>query len=388
MVLFDTVGRFDPGPRRHPESTYQFLNRCSKGGCDEVRTELERWFARYPGTYQARLRAHFLSDFQAAFFELLLHQLLLVTGYEVDVEPEIPDSTHHPDFLATRGSNRFYLEAAVATGKTDENRRADAAEDAFVGEINKNLSSPNFFIGIRKLDIPSGKCPSTKKIIKGLEAYLGQLDPDVLTQQLAVGGLERLPSWKYKDENVNLEIDPVPKSPSARGKPGLRAVGIYPMRSRWGGTDRALRGKLSDKAGKYGRLDHPYLIAINSISEWGTDRDDVLQSLFGSERLLLRPNEEIQTDRAPDGLFIGPSGPRNTRVSGVLVATAYPWALPHSRTELFHHPWAAKPLSADVLPLPQVASDGASLVDRAGQPIHRILGISDDWPTGPLVDDD
>ncbi len=338
--------------------------------------------------HQTKLKGHFRSDFHAAFFELLLHQLLVQTGYAVEVEPEISHSTKRPDFLATKGPTRFYLEAGVATDKTDEERRADAAEDAFVGEINKNLSSPNFFVGIRELRIPSGKCPSAKTIIRALEAHLNQLDPDLVTQQLAVSGLDNLPSWKYKDENVTLEIEPVPKSAAARGKPGLRAVGIYPVRSRWGGTDRALRNKLSDKTGKYGRLDYPYLIAINSISEWGTERSEIVESLFGSEHLVVRPHEEVQSGRARDGVFVGPSGPRNTRVSAVLVATAYAWALPKAQVELFHHPWAAKPLLTDVLPVHQVVLEGERLVDKIGQPIHRVFGLADDCPTGPLTDDE
>jgi len=386
LLLFDTLVRSDPSLRRHTESTYQFLNRCSKPGCDDIRTELERWFALYPDDHQGRLRIQFLSDFHSAFFELLLHQLLLQMGYDIEIEPDVPGTDNHPDFLATRGTTRFYLEAAVATDKTDAERRMEAAENALLDSIN-TISSPNFFLGVRRLEIPQGRRPSANKIVNALQAYLSELDPDLLTEQLKAGGLDSLPTWKYKDDNVSLEIEPVPKSPAARGKPGLRAIGMYPMRSRWGGTDKAVRSKLLDKAGKYGRLDHPYIIAINSISEWGTERGEVLESLFGSERLVVRPNEEVRADRAADGLFIGPAGPRNTRVSGVLVATAYAWALPQSRFELFHHPWAAKPLPRDALPLPQVLREGELLREQPGEAIHRILGIPDEWPNGPLAED-
>src|SRR5206468_10422289 len=54
-----------------------------------------------------------------------------------------------------------------------------------------------------------GRRPSANKIVNALQAYLSELDPDLLTEQLKAGGLDSLPTWKYKDDNVSLEIEPV-----------------------------------------------------------------------------------------------------------------------------------------------------------------------------------
>jgi len=302
------------------------------------------------------------------------------------VEPDIPGSENRPDFLARRRGTQLYLEAAVATDKTDDERRSQAVENALLDAINK-IHSPNFFINIRELEIPRGKQPSAKKIIAGLRKYLEGLDPDALTEQLKSHGLSGLPTWNYSDDTVRVQIEPVPKSLEARGKPGLRPIGIYPIQSRVGGTDRALRGKLVAKSGKYGRLHHPFVIAVNSISEWGTERSEALEALFGTERVTFRPGKEPQLGRAPDGLFIGPTGPRNTRVSAVLIATAWAWALPQSRIELFHHPWAANRLDLEALPFPQVILENQVFAERPGEPIHRILGLPDSWPGGPVTAD-
>jgi hypothetical protein len=282
---------------------------------------------------------------------------------------------------------QLYLEAAVATDKTDDERRSQAVENALLDAINK-IQSPNFFINIRELHISRGKQPSAKKIIAGLRKYLEGLDPDALTEQLKTRGLSGMPAWIYSDDTVRVQVEPVPKSRDARGKPGLRPIGIYPIQSRVGGTDRALRGKLLDKSGKYGRLDHPFVIAVNSISEWGTERSEALEALFGTERVTFRPGTEPQLGRAPDGFFIGPSGPRNTRVSAVLIATAWAWALPKSRIELFHHPWAASRLDVEALPFPQIILENQEFTERPGESIHRILGLPDDWPVGPIAADE
>lgn len=46
--------------------------------------------------------------------------------------------------------------------------------------------------------------------------------------------------------------------------------------------------KAIDEKSRYGSLDHPYVIAINVLNEFGVDRIDVFNALFGDETWVQR----------------------------------------------------------------------------------------------------
>jgi hypothetical protein len=87
------------------------------------------------------------------------------------------------------------------------------------------------------------------------------------------------------------------------------------------------------------------VVAVNCVTRWGVDDDDIVEALFGTEQLIFyRGDQTPIPTRQKDGAFMGPDGPWNTRVSGVLIATLYPWNLGSARFELYVNPWAAKSL--------------------------------------------
>jgi hypothetical protein len=132
MRLFDEVDRHDKGPARYAEPQFPYLNRSARAAFSRTRQILETWFARYPVSGQADLRARFRyrndSLHHAAFFELFLHELLLRLGYGVTVHPSPSQaSTRRPDFLAESPSGGcFYVEAVVATDESEEDGAARA----------------------------------------------------------------------------------------------------------------------------------------------------------------------------------------------------------------------------------------------------------------------
>lgn len=63
----------------------------------------------------------------SAHFELALHDLLLRSGCKaLAVEPDLEDAPRSPDFLARAPEGqRFYLEATLATGRSQSEEGAD-----------------------------------------------------------------------------------------------------------------------------------------------------------------------------------------------------------------------------------------------------------------------
>lgn len=99
------------------------------------------------------------------------------------------------------------------------------------------------------------------------------------------------------------------------------------------------------KAGKYGDLDLPFLVAINA-QEQHLDRIDMMEALFGKEGYLMsRESEDVRMVREPNGLWTSATGPRYSRVSAVLlVSSLVPWSVGSCSPWLFLNPWAKRPL--------------------------------------------
>ena len=121
---------------------------------------------------------------------------------------------------------------------------------------------------------------------------------------------------------------------------------------RWVDSSGALRSALESKASRYGRLNFPYIIAVDGLSEWDFPADDldIEQALLGTRGSQLKVNPTTkQTDlretRSSDGFWSGPQGPQHPRASAVLVASLLmPFTLGAVNAVLWHNPWAAHPL--------------------------------------------
>ena len=115
--LFEAGPRCDARPPYSKEGAFAYLSRCARPEADDVRTTLEAWLNAYPpeeaDKLAARLRSRRDDQHLAAFFELLLHRLLVGLGHRlVAVEPKLAHTWKSPDFQL----DGFYLEGVSAQG--------------------------------------------------------------------------------------------------------------------------------------------------------------------------------------------------------------------------------------------------------------------------------
>ncbi|HKV43610.1 MAG TPA: hypothetical protein VJT32_02865 [bacterium] len=377
--LFSDRQRTDSGPGKHGEGTYEFLDRSARDNVGVVRSLLERWFSEYPTPYQVDLRKRFKTDFHAAFWELFLHAYCGANEFTLELHPKVPGSSKRPDFLVRKGDCEFYLEATVTRDESDEDEGRRRVRNMLYDAIN-SIESPNFFLTLEEFAIEPGKQPAARGLKAFLRRELPKHDPDVVASSLnSAAGAPRL---EYRDKNVSVRISLMPRSPKARGNPEIRPIGIYPIQTHWGSGDEALRQSVNAKATRYGRLDRPYVVCVNYIGEWGVDSDDVLNALFGTEQLTATLGQPTPTlSRKRDGVFMGPAGPWNTRVSGVLVgAKLFPWSLRAASLELYHHPWGTKSL-VDCLPMVRQARlIGDRLEWHDGLQLADLFHLPPNWP--------
>jgi hypothetical protein len=234
VKLFDTVVRRDASPARHGEDHFRFLNRVDRPYWDEVRRVLEDWFSHLPADEKPAFRARFRSDRKAqtlaAFWELYLHELLVRADFGVTLHPEIQGSQNKPDFLAERFDRAFYLEATTLEEPREETivdkRRAP------VYDFIDDLELSDFYLSM-KVRRESKGTPPLGRLRAELENWVRALDPDDCTPGASDISMGRMPRWEWKGSDWHLEFTAIPKKRESRGKPGRRAIGVYPGRGRF-----------------------------------------------------------------------------------------------------------------------------------------------------------
>jgi hypothetical protein len=226
--LFDHVERTDTSQRRRSGGTFAFLNRVAGIVWERQRDLLERWYADFPdddGDLRCRLRSPSPQQHFAAWWELYVHALLRALGYEVTIHPPIPGTTGHPDFLAERAGESFYVEAAtVFSGIVVPIRGARLK--ASIEDILGTIDASTFYVALR-WDRAGEKMPRRRAIIEPIEAWLGTLDPDEVAA--AEAALRHDDGWRtFKLGEWCLSLRPrlatkaprVPRQPFHRVQPG------------------------------------------------------------------------------------------------------------------------------------------------------------------------
>jgi hypothetical protein len=386
IKLFDEIQRDYTGPASDVESTYEYLNRSARVEIDNIRRLVEDWFHHYPLSEANELYSRFRSkderQHKSAFFEILLHELLLKLNCQVEIHPEINTTfAKHPDFLVKSKENEdFYLEAVVVAVESEKKEAARLRMNV-VRDVLNQMSSPNFFIGINLRGYPDTS-PPVRNIRSFLQKHLEGLDPDKLSQIQELGGLKALPHWLYEHKGWEIEFYPIPKSTKIREEIGVRSIGMEFHDFQLIDSITPVKKALLGKAGRYGNLNLPYVIAVNTVG-LHVDDIDIMNVLFGTEQYVFNSgSKKEKLNRKLDGLWTSNCGPRYTRVSAVLVASVSPSNLANANICLYHNPWAEKKYNSILISLPQavpVLKDNI-IKRKEGESLTRIFNLSSEWP--------
>jgi hypothetical protein len=349
--LFPDIERTYLGPAEYAEPRYCYLKRSARQESRKVRDVLESWYSRFPTDpdWLMRFRSKNDNSFISAFFELYIHELLTCLGYKVEIHPELNGRTgKKPDFYVYKnGEEGFYIEAVLASELSDE-EAANVSRTNVVYDVINRLDTPDFFIGMRLRGAPESSPPG-RDIRRRLADWLKGINYEQTLKIYEECGIEGLPKLNYLFEGWVIEFFPIPKGDKYRGKKGARPIGIQSFAARWIATNEVIKGAVKKKASRYGILNKPFVIAINSVS-LSTSNSDILSALFGTEEYIYDLHAPIEQDpevrRKPDGAWYGPKGPQNQRVSCIaIVSNLVPWSIAIKDIHLYHHPWATYPLN-------------------------------------------
>lgn len=382
LKLFENIERPYLGPANNRENTYDYYNRSGRTDISIVRDKLEEWFSDIPNSEKSEMKERFKKSFDSVFYELFLFRLFRSLGFEITIHPTITGASTKPDFLIKKGDLEIYVEAKISKDKSHMDEASENRLNQFYDSLNK-IKSPNFLLYIEKLNFKTDKQPQTKSVIKYFEEELKKIDLDILYSSIEKTGLEGIESIHYSNEQIDIEIKPMPVIPSARGKSD-RAIGMFPFESFMGGAEESLQDSINVKAKRYGKLDKPYLICINALSYKTSSGFDVENAIWGSLAFSWSTdpnNRNEKTIRQPDGIFYNKKGVRIQNVSGILVTRVFPHNIPTANYWLFKHPFGDNSFDFNRLGLIHNFVENNIIIKNTGQDLDVILNIDKNWLT-------
>ncbi len=380
MNLFEEKYRDDLKPANHLDNTFDFFNRSSRDSSKQIRDILNKWFYNYPNSEKKEFLNRVKIDFQSAFYELFIHELFTSLGYELLAHPVLNNSKDKPDFFAKKGEEEFYIEAKVATDISHEETAHNNRLNRLLDIINKT-NSPNYFLELNEVLFKKKEQPKGRNIVSFIENRIQTFEDknSISTNELTFD----YPQFVYEDEIVKVIFSLIRKSEKIRGKSGIRPIGIYPSsHAMWGGADDSIKTAFKKKVKKYGNLDKPLLLCINSLSLKGVDKIDILNAFFGSEQISWSTdpsNRDEKFSRAFDGLFSDKKGSKNTKISGILVTKVYCTNLETTPHWFIEHPFAKLPLKSDFEIFDKIAVRDNRIKEFPGTSIKDILNIPNGW---------
>ncbi|MEQ1719253.1 MAG: hypothetical protein ABL907_25250 [Hyphomicrobium sp.] len=386
MSAFDEIERTLNGGATPLMTPFAYLNESARPEAAKVRAVVDQFLANYPPAHRQRMRDRLrqLDDVahHSAFFELLLHELLIRQRCEIiAVEPEIPGNRRSPDFLvvAPNGS-RFYLEATLATGRSQEEAAARRRFNEAMNALDR-MESPDFFLDIRWEGMPNQPVAGAP-LRREVSGWLQHLDYDEARQSLTSGG--PVPSAVFERHGWHITVQAMARGPNTRGRLGLRAIGSFGHRvAQMIQPHLAIKNAVTAKAGRYGDLGLPYIVAVNAMADIAPEDSDT-EALFGTEavEIVMRDDGFAHREvRNADGAWRAEGGPQYTRVSAVLSTSRLtPWSLGQRRMRLILNPWARRLLTADGVGFDRVWVENERLHTEAGLTPSQILNLAEGWP--------
>ncbi|MGQ3098490.1 MAG: hypothetical protein ACT6R7_08490 [Brevundimonas aurantiaca] len=384
MSIFDDIERVEDSGAEHGETRFAYWNRSGRPGFSALRAKVDELVLNYPERHRDGLVGRIRSDddvaHESAMFELLLHQALISGGAEIEaIEPNLPHTDRSPDFLVKLANGeRLYLEATLATGLSDKERRSKRLFDAAVQAIN-SVRSTDFWLEVEITGKPSQPV-RLRNLRRSIEQWLAGLDhAQVSAAWNDEGKRDERPPFRHSEAGMQVSLRPIPKKD--RREHG-RAIGVQSGEV-WSRTvGAALRQAIEGKSNRYGELDLPFVVAVNGLDH-NAEEHDAMAALIGQEVYRFVPGaaDSGRWDRDWDGVWISPNnGPRRQGVSGVLVFNELSvWAAERKRGLFVHNPWARQPLTSSPMNVDRLLPQDGEFVRSDGKTFSELLGWEPGW---------
>lgn len=367
--VFDDKTRTNGSPQSNCVSIFEFLNDAAGTAWEQVRALIQEWMNHIEDENEysdmvERFRSKDDAQFKGVYLELYLHEALRKAGYSVTLHPEVPGTSKRPDFLASKGDTKFYLEAIVPTLSSSE--RAQRKREKTVKDVLNRISDENFQISL--LELRGGKeNPQAKKLRRKVEDWLSHLDPE----EMKKAGV--YPVEEFSVDDWSITVKPWIKNPESKDARAIVSSHHWVIDKDYKDIYRGLKAKGS----KYKEIDAPYLIAVGVFTPGDAAHSHIIKALY-------------DTCESSGGYFGHPEKWNHNNVSGVLIVDQLD---PnhfhfHTRTTLWPHPGAMLPLTEDLdIPLTVIRKTEEGFTEEPGISDTEFFGLTTEWPEGTRFPD-
>jgi hypothetical protein len=300
----------------------------------------EHWRSTWKRRLQSRLEHPHLS----VRLELYLHHHFKNSGWSVEIEPELFETPNRPDFRITRNADCLIVEGKVVLDEetiAQETERLRQLADNLGGKLSREII-------IEPLsDLPSSL--PTRRIKAQIEHWANTQVDEVVEFDL---------SDEHLGTQYMLKIIILPRyhnSTQLASVSGMKS-GVHILT-----IGKRVRDALEQKAGKYGSINLPFIIAIHGAGQFPVKTSDELDALFGDRIWSVHSGSQVTERRRPNGFFTSEreGGYRHQHVSAVLFYRFKWLGDTHAHmAHIYHNPFASKPLNAELFPgVPQALLD-------------------------------
>ena len=327
MNLFDDFERTHDGPADMGESLYAYINRSARSQAAQARMLCERWFDDYKKSASTDDIKSFVGAFRskvdkqhyAAWFELLMHQILIRLGCSVKIHPDLSGNDNHPDFNALSDGSRFFVEATVVAPDKDPFAPSYYEQDA--QKKFTQLEIANFTMRVARVRGTLNRHLKNKEIKREFGRLVAEHDPDIVQRRIDEHGYGGVPSRvvRFGDWHLLIELWPLP--PGKR-TPRKARVAPWPLIKMHDASVPQAREKIRKKRRRYGPTAVPLILAVNVYNRGGFDpENDGHDALF-----------------AEGGIWSGQGSSRSTPAAVLFVGDTNSYAVPSTRACLFVNP--------------------------------------------------
>ncbi len=221
------------------------------------------------------------------------------------------------------------------------------------------IECPNYWISIEEINFLSSKQAKLSRIKQFLEEQINEYGELLVAGEEGTYSDQRGKYLTYADENIEIALSLWPCSIKKS-----RPIGSYLGGGYTGGCEKSLVSAMKAKGYRYGNLDKPYIVCINSLSHKHTHTEDVYDALFGRQRVkffndLNNYNQEFKT--SDDGIFGEHYKHSYSSVSGVFITRVFPSNIHVADHWLVKHPHSNNEFDFNKLGLSYVHVHGNSI---------------------------
>lgn len=238
------------------ETTAQFYKRATDPSFIVERKRFNKWFNEFPQEEHEEIKKKLSSNrdvYYDIYYEFLLYQLFKCQGFVISIHPQLQGTLKHPDFLIEKDGFKCYVEAKTVKRIVEEENCVQKNKELVYQAIN-SIDTNGFKIVIKKFSLNTNRTFSTKLIVKEI---LNKIEEGDKLQLLSF-------DFEFVNEDCFMSL-------------GLYKMGYkhdlfenriniiaYEPKYFIGNRNCIFYKGFKEKVVRYGKLDYPYIICINS----------------------------------------------------------------------------------------------------------------------------